>query len=244
MNRPKIAVITGASRGIGKALALCAAQQGYHVALCSRRHTQELAETAAKIQAMGRECLLFQGDMGNAEEVAAFFTQIKDRFHRVDLLINNAGISHIGLLQDMTTEEWNEIVQCNLSSVFYCCKHTIPLMLQEHKGKILNISSVWGEVGAAAEVAYSATKGGVNAFTKALAKELAPSGIQVNALSLGYVDTSMNQHLTEEEQEELFAEIPIGRPTNPEEVAIFALQIAESPEYFTGQILRFDGSWI
>ena len=162
---------------------------------------------------------------------------------RLDLLINNAGISHIGLLQDMTDEEWHRVIDTNLTAVFHTCRLAIPLMLRSGTGRILNISSVWGNTGASTEVAYSASKGGLNAFTKALAKELAPSNISVNAIACGYINTAMNAHLTEEEKKDLFSEIPSGRPGTPPEVADLAALIAQAPLYMTGQIITMDGAW-
>lgn len=161
-----------------------------------------------------------------------------------DLVINNAGISYIGLLQDMAPEEWDRIVRTNLTSVFNCSKLAIPHMLEQKSGKILNISSVWGNVGASCEVAYSATKGGINSFTRALAKELAPSNVQVNAVACGAIDTDMNHFLEKEELEALKEEIPAGRLAKPEEVAQLLLQLARSDSYLTGQIIGFDGGWI
>lgn len=246
MNRnvSKTAVITGASRGIGQAMALAFANAGYDLAVCCKTQKDLLAETAESILALGRKCLTFSGDMGNSADVSAFFRQIESHYPQVDVLINNAGISHVGLLQDMNDAEWNGILQSNLSSVFYCCREAIPRMLTQHRGKIINISSVWGETGASMEVAYSATKGGVNALTRALAKELAPSGIQVNAISCGYVDTEMNAQLSDDEKKALFAEIPTGRAATPDEVAAFTVQAASAGSYLTGQILRFDGGWL
>lgn len=244
MEHAKTAVITGASRGIGRAIAMEFARAGYDLAICCKTAADALEKTAEDVRALGRSCLTFVGDMGNPADVALFFEKIRQNGSSVTVLVNNAGISHVGLIQDMTNKEWDRLLQSNLSSVFYCCRECVPLMLQKQCGKIITISSVWGEIGASMEVAYSATKGGVNALTKALAKELAPSGIQVNAVSCGYVDTEMNAHLSAEEQQALFAEIPTGRPATPEEVAAFVMQIASGGSYLTGQILRLDGGWI
>ena len=177
--------------------------------------------------------------MSSSSDVRELFEGITD----LDLLVNNAGISHIGLLQDMTDDEWDEVMGTNLSSAFYTCRAAIPLMLKNKSGRILNISSVWGNVGASLETAYSASKGGINAFTKALAKELAPSGIAVNALACGVVDTDMNNAFSDEDMQALKNEIPMGRITTPEEVASQALLIIKSPVYMTGQIITIDGGW-
>lgn len=165
-------------------------------------------------------------------------------FGHIDVLINNAGISHIGLLSDMTPEEWNNIVAINLTGVFNFTKLVIPYMVADKCGRILQISSVWGNVGASCEVAYSACKGGINAFTKALGKELAPSHIPVNAIACGVIDTDMNRCFDETERAELADEIPAGRFATACEVADMAYSVITAPDYLTGQIITFDGGWI
>ena len=162
----------------------------------------------------------------------------------IDILINNAGISHIGLLQDMSIEEWNQVLNTNLTSAFSCSKYAIPDMITRKQGKIINISSIWGCSGASCEVAYSASKGGLNLFTQALAKELAPSNIQVNAIACGVIDTDMNRCFSEEERSALIEEIPAGRMGSPEEVASLAYSLATASSYLNGQILTLDGGWI
>ena len=143
----------------------------------------------------------------------------------------------------MTSEQWHRVLSVNLDSCFYTCRAAIPLMLSKHKGKIINVSSVWGAQGASMEVAYSASKGGMNAFTRALAKELAPSNIQVNAVACGVIDTSMNACLSAEELESLRQEIPADRLGTPAEAAQLILQLANAPSYLTGQIITMDGGW-
>ena len=236
----KTALITGASRGIGKAIATLFAENGYELFLVCHNSGNELTELADMLSLRFHiPCHTFLGDVGNCEDVSHIFDEIK----HLDVLINNAGIAHIGLLSDMTWDEWKAVISTNLDSCFYTCKHAIPLMLQNHSGRIINISSVWGNVGASMEVAYSASKGGVNAFTKALAKELAPSNIQVNAVACGIINTDMNAHLDADELESLREEIPADRLGTPEEVAALVLQLAQSPAYLTGQIITMDGGW-
>lgn len=169
---------------------------------------------------------------------------IREQFGHIDVLVNNAGISYVGLLTDMSEEDWNRVISSNLTSVFNCCSLAIPEMVRKKSGKIINISSVWGNVGASCEVAYSASKGGMNAFTKALAKELAPSNIQVNAIACGAIDTEMNSLLTDEELSELKNEIPAGRLGRAEEVADLVYQLSRDNTYLTGQIIGLDGGWI
>ncbi len=162
----------------------------------------------------------------------------------LDVLVNNAGISYIGLLTDMELDEWKRIIDTNLTSCFLTSKYAVPAMIRRKKGKIFNISSVWGNVGAAMEVAYSASKGGVNAFTKALAKELAPSNIQVNAIACGVIDTDMNSCFSEEEMSALVDEIPACRVGKPEDVAQLIGALSDGNDYLTGQIISLDGGWI
>ena len=181
------------------------------------------------------------GDFSFVEMVAQ---KMLAHFSQIDVVVNNAGISHIGLLTDMTPDDWNHIMSVNLSSCFYTAKVFVPSMVQKQTGRIVNISSMWGNVGASCEVAYSASKGGMHAFTKALAKELAPSGIAVNAIACGVIDTDMNAFLTAEERAELEAEIPVGRFAKPEEVADALIHLVESPAYLTGQIISMDGGYI
>ena len=239
----KTAIITGASRGIGYAIARLYAKKGWNLIINSGHNEQALFDTARELSSLTQ----IEACFGNAGDEATAFRLAQlaqNRFGQIDLLINNAGISHIGLLSEMTSAQWHTLMQTNLDSVFYTCRAVIPSMVHRHQGKILNISSVWGEVGASCEAAYSASKGAVNALTKALAKELAPSDISVNAVSFGVIDTEMNRCFTEEERRTLMEEIPFGRFASPEEAAEFCYQVTESPSYLTGQILRFDGGWI
>ena len=174
----------------------------------------------------------------------AIYNKIYQECTHLDVLVNNAGISYINLLTDMTDEDWNRIIQTNLSSVFYCCRQAIPPMVSKRSGKIINISSMWGTSGASCEVAYSASKSGINGFTKALAKELAPSNVQVNAIACGVIDTSMNDQLTSEERKALEEEIPAGRYGTPKEIAQMVWNIVHAPEYMTGQIIGVDGGFL
>lgn len=240
MNTRKIALITGASRGIGAAIARCFAENGYHLVLTCEKNIDALEKLAEQFRDQYQvSCLALQADMSNEEAVTRIFSEIR----HLDVLVNNAGISYVGLLSDMTTEEWHRVMRVNLDSCFFTARAAIPLMLQEHSGHIINISSVWGRVGASMEVAYSASKGGMDAFTRALAKELAPSGIRVNAVACGIIDTAMNACFSKEEINTLKNEIPADRLGSPEEVAQFVLQLAQSPAYLTGQVITIDGGW-
>lgn len=241
----KTVLITGASRGIGRACAIKFAMEGYFVYLNYRSSTEKIREVAKTLDAIPEACYsILQGDVGSSPDVEKMFAQIKKEGRHIDLLINNAGIAHMGLLHDMTDEEWNRILNTNLSSVFYCCRKAIPGMLKAGGGVILNVSSMWGRVGASYEVAYSASKAGVNGLTRALAKELAPNNIQVNALAFGVIDTDMNQMLSKEDRENLAYEIPIGRFASSEEAAQMIWDTVNTPFYMTGQIIGFDGGYI
>lgn len=239
----KTIFITGASRGIGRSTALLFASKGYHVFLNCSTSVDALKGVKTEIEALGGTCTLVPGNVGNSDEVKRIFQQIYSECSHLDVLVNNAGVAHIGLFSDMTDDEWNRIMQTNLSSVFYCCRAAIPPMVSQKAGHIINISSIWGNTGASCEVAYSASKSGVNGLTRALAKELAPSNIQVNAISCGVIDTVMNGQLNEEERKELEYEIPAGRFGTPEEVAEMIWQTAHAPAYMTGQIIGIDGGF-
>lgn len=241
----KNALITGASRGIGHAAAMAFAQTGYDLILNCSQSIDALKEYATKLeQDYHIQVLCCCGDIADYNFVTRMFTEIENFCGGIDVLVNNAGISYIGLITDMSFDEWNRIIQTNLTSVFACCKCAIPHMISQKSGKIINISSDWGVYGASCEVAYSASKGGVNAFTKALAKELAPSNVQVNAIACGVIDTHMNSCFDELERQQLQDEIPAGYFASPKEVAEMILQLATSPSYLTGQIICFDGGWI
>ena len=243
MNK-KTVLVTGSSRGIGKAIAVKFAKEGYQVVINGAHQADVLQNTKNEIESYQVPCHAFLGDLGQYEQAKELFTQVKQRFGNVDILINNAGISYIGLLSDMTPNEWDKIIRTNLTSVFNCCSLAIPHMVKNQFGKIINISSVWGNVGASCEVAYSASKGGMNAFTKALAKELAPSNIQVNAIACGAIDTQMNHFLADDELRQLIDEIPTNRLGRPEEVADLVYYLANKNEYLTGQVIQLDGGWI
>lgn len=240
----KTVLVTGSSRGIGKAIAVKFAKMGYNVVINCLSREEQLLQVRSEIEAYQAECLSILGDVGEFDQCQDLFKQVKNQFGGLDALINNAGISYIGLLQDMGPEDWEQIMKTNLTSVFNCCKLAIPMMLEKGRGKIINISSVWGVTGASCETAYSATKGGINAFTKALAKELAPSNIQVNAIACGAIDTEMNHFLDADSLIRLTEEIPAGRLGKAEEVAELAYHLGYKESYLTGQIIGLDGGWI
>lgn len=247
----KTVFISGSSRGIGKACALHFARNGWHVFLNGRKQSEELLNVCRQIHEEGLgSCEMLPGDVSDPHTVEEIFLHISKSClalkgtPALDVLVNNAGISYLGLLTDMTNEDWKYLLDTNLSSVFYCCRAAIPSMVSEKSGKIINISSMWGTSGASCEAAYSASKAGVHGLTRALAKELAPSNIQVNALACGCIDTSMNASFTQEERMALEEEIPMGRFASPEETAQMVYELAGSPQYLTGQIIGFDGGFL
>jgi len=241
----RTAFITGASRGIGRGIALALARNGYNLALTCRRNKEDLDAFAQELHSRYMiDVCTYQCNASSYPEVASTIDAALAHFGKITLLVNNAGISKVGLLTDLSPEEWKELIETNLSSLFYHCKSIIPSMLQKEEGRIINISSMWGSVGASCEVAYSASKGGVNAFTRALAKELAPSNIPVNAIACGVIDTDMNRIFTEEDRQALSEEIPAGRFAEPEEVGEAVLVLAQMPAYVTGQIIGMDGGYL
>ena len=236
-------LITGASHGVGKAFAIACAQSGRFskIILNGGTDTAALEDTARRVSAAGD--LVCLADVGDVSDLA-YVQGLRERFGPVDTLVNNAGISRIGLLTDMSPDVWDRVLKVNVTSLYNTCHTYVPDMVSNGSGQILNVSSVWGLCGASCEVAYSASKGAVNAFTKALAKELAPSRIRVNAIALGIIDTRMNAHLSENETAEIRDSIPAGYIASPEEAAEAILRLLEMPEYFNGEIVRFDGCWI
>ena len=235
----KSVLITGASRGIGKATAEVFAGNGYDLILTCQNSMEALEDLAENLRAAyGISCLPIQADVSVEADAERLFSHIQ----HLDVLVNNAGTAYFGLLSDMTASQWHRVLSVNLDSCFYTCRAAIPLMLKNHWGSIINVSSVWGAQGASMEVAYSASKGGMNAFTRALAKELAPSNIQVNAVACGVIDTAMSC-LSPEDMAALRDEIPADRLGSPEEVADLIFRTAHAPSYMTGQIITIDGGW-
>ncbi len=236
----KKALITGASRGIGRAIAEELASLGYDLYLTCHKNSELLAGLSQKLWEQYRtNCQCYTFPISNEEEVSKMFAEIP----YLDILVNNAGISYIGLLTDMTYNEWKTVIDTNLNACFLTCRCAVPEMIRRRRGKIINISSVWGAVGASTEVAYSASKGGINAFTRALAKELGPSNIQVNAIACGVIETDMNKCFDKAEIEMLRQEIPADRLGQPQEVAKLVGLLCNGNEYLTGQIITLDGGW-
>lgn len=245
MKANKTVFITGSSRGIGKAIAEKFAKEQYNVVLNCKSSIDEMNKIINNLKIITPNIIGIQADVGNYQDAEKAFNKIYSVFDSIDVLVNNAGISYIGTFNTMSPNQWDEIINTNLKSAINCSHLALQYMIKNHNGNIINISSMWGVCGASCEVIYSATKGGLNTFTKALAKEVAPSGIRVNALSCGVIDTGMNSFLDNEEKQNLTDEIPLCRFGSPKEVADTVYYLAgENSSYITGQILGVDGGMI
>lgn len=238
----KTVLITGGTKGIGKAVAQEFLQNGYEVILNYFHDEESALLTQAEFNGQGYCPVLMRADVSDEEQVKEMFKEVFRTYGKIDVLVNNAGISKIRVIQETTLYDWEQIFAVNVRGVFLCSKAVTDVMVGAGGGCIINISSIWGEVGASCEVAYSASKGAVIAFTKALAKELAPSYVRVNSVSPGVIDTEMNAHLSEEEEEELISEIPLGRIGTGEDVAKACLFLAES-DYVTGEVISVGGGF-
>ena len=238
----KVAFVSGASRGIGQGIADSLAHVGYDLALCCNVNIEKLQKFATELSVKyGVRARSYQLDVSDENAWNEVAPSIIDDFGQIDVVINNVGISYVGLITDMTSDEWHKMIATNVDSLYYSTRAFLPAMIKRKSGYIINISSMWGSLGASCEVAYSASKGAVNAYTKALAKEVAPSGIAVNAISCGVIDTDMNSWLSPEESSALIDEIPAGRMGTPEEIGNVIVSLLQSPTYMTGQIIGVDG---
>lgn len=236
--------ITGASRGIGRAMALLFAENGYEVGFCYRQSHADAESLCKEISAFTKASS-FCCDLANMHDVMALPAQIEARMGHMDVWINNAGASHFGLIQDVSEEEYDRLFNVNFKSMFFLTQAAAEKMIAVKKGSIINLSSVWGQTGASCEVLYSASKAAVVGFTKALAKELAPSGIRVNCIAPGVVDTDMMQRFSPTEKKNIAGEIPMQRFGRPQEIAQLALFLAdERSSYITGQVLAVNGGFI
>ncbi|MBH5316574.1 3-oxoacyl-ACP reductase FabG [Paenibacillus sp. GSMTC-2017] len=237
-------LITGGSRGIGAAIAKRFAAEGVNIVIHYLESHEKANETARMCMAMGANVMTISADLRCKDQLSRMRDKLGSHGIKPDILVNNGAISHYGLLSDVTEEDWDDVMSVNLKGMFLCSQLFMPHMISQRYGRIINVSSVWGMSGAACEVLYSTTKGGMNAFTKALAKELAPSGVTVNAVAPGVVDTLMMSGFNPEEKAALEQEIPAGRFGSAEEIAslIYFLSLPES-SYITGQIISPNGGW-
>lgn len=248
MNRPfnqQTVLITGASRGIGAAIAERFASEGLRVVIHYMQAHEAANETARRCISLGANAMTVTADLRSKEQIWRMREKLEKHGMLPDILVNNAGVSHYSMLEDVTEEDWDYVMNVNLKGTFLATQCFMSEMVRNKYGRIINVSSVWGISGASCEVVYSTAKGGINAFTKALAKELAPSKVTVNAVAPGVVDTAMMAQFTSEEMAALRNEIPAGRFAQPDEVAslVYFLALPESG-YITGQIISPNGGWI
>ena len=238
----RVVLITGGSRGIGAACVRLFAEQGWAVAFLYRSREEAANALVEELRARGYDATGYRCDVSDGGQVKATVAEILRLYHRVDALVNNAGVAHMGLLTDMSEQDWNAVFSNNMGGVFHVTQAVLPGMISRRQGSIVNVASMWGEVGASCEVAYSAAKAAVIGFTKALAKEVGPSGVRVNCVSPGLIATDMNAELDETALQELADETPLGRVGTPEEVAQAALYLAgDGAAFITGQVLGVSG---
>jgi 3-oxoacyl-[acyl-carrier protein] reductase len=239
----KVAIVTGASRGIGRAIALALAAEGASVAVNYANSSAAADAVVADIQAMGADAIALQADVSQPDQVTGFVAAVMEKWGRVDVLVNNAGITRDTLLLRMDLAQWQAVIDLNLTGVFLCTKAISKIMLKQRAGRIINIASVSGQVGLPGQTNYSAAKAGVIGFTKAVAKELATRSITVNAIAPGFISTDMTAGL---EAEEILKAIPLGRYGEPEEIAGMARFLAADPAaaYITGQTFNVDGGMV
>ncbi len=241
----KTVVITGASKGIGAAMAILFARKGYNVIIGYNESYQLAKMLSSSLASQGYSVTPIKVNVTNKLETDILIKEAVYKYGSVDILINNAGVAFSGLITDTDEFDSDRIFDTNLKGVYNCCKSVTPTMVNQKSGKIINISSMWGQVGASCEVAYSAAKAGVIGLTKALAKELAPSGITVNCIAPGLIETSMNSNISVEDLNAFVEDIPLGRMGNADEIAATALFLAsESADYITGQVIGVNGGYV
>ena len=241
----KTALVTGGAKGIGAAIVRKLCEDGFSVAVNYNLSEQSAYALCSELVSKGFDAFPVKADVSSAEDVRRAVNAVKERSGGIDVLVNNAGVSLWGLFDTVSDGEWSNILGSNLTGAFNCCREVIPLMLKNKNGRIVNISSIWGQTGASCEAAYSATKAGIIGLTKALSKEYAPSGITVNCVSPGVIDTDMMARFSEEEKKDICEEIPLGRMGTPAEVAeAVSFFVSEKSSYITGQILGVNGGMV
>lgn len=239
----KTIIITGGSKGIGQCLVENFAKDGYNVVLNYNKSEEDAKDIKETLLKQGYNIEIFKADVSKKEEVKELVKFTLNKFQNIDVLINNAGISGVKLFTDITEEEWDNIMNVNLKSAYFIIQEVLPNMINRKQGLIINISSVWGLVGASCEVAYSVTKAGLDALTKSLAKELGPSNIRVNSIAPGIIDTDMNKNLDGIIIKEITEEISLNRIGRPMDIYRCAKWLIED-EYTTGQVISVNGGWV
>ena len=241
----KVALVTGASRGIGRAIALRLAEEGAKVAINYAGNTARAEEVRKEIESRGGEAFLVQADISDSKAVETMVSQVAERFGQIDILVNNAGITRDGLLMRMKEEDFDAVIDTNLRGVFYCTKAVSKLMMKKRSGRIVNMASVVGLTGNAGQTNYAAAKAGVVGFSKSAARELASRGITVNAVAPGFIDTDMTAAMTDKAREATLANIPLKRMGRPEDVANAVLfLVSDQAAYITGQVVNVDGGMV
>lgn len=238
----KVAIVTGGAKGIGAEIVRTLAENGYIVILNYNNSKVQAEELKNEMLQKGFNIEVVKADVSNRNEVNSLIEFAIKKFKKIDILVNNAGISLEGLFTDVSEEMWQKIINVNLNSVFNCTQEVLKYMIKEKSGRIINISSIWGETGASCEVAYSTTKAAINGMTKALAKEVGLSNIRVNAIAPGIINTDMNNRLSYEELEQIKEQIPLNRIGNTKDIARCVKWLVED-EYTTGQIISINGGW-
>ena len=238
-----IAIVTGASRGIGREIAKELAKKGHTVIANYNRSFEEAKKLKEELKNENIKIDIFKADVSKRDEVKEMVKFALEKYGKIDILVNNAGISMEKLFTDVTDEDWNKLIQNNLYSVFCTTQEVLPNMINNKSGCIINISSIWGLVGASCESIYSVTKAGIDAMTKSLAKELGPSNIRVNSIAPGCIDTDMNKNLTEKEENEVINETPLQKIGKPEDIARCVNFLIED-KFTTGQIISINGGWV
>jgi len=238
----KTAVVTGASRGIGRAIAIKLASEGANIILNYRSSIKSVEEVMAEIQAMGGKAVAVQGDVSSFAEAEKIIKAAVENFGSLDILVNNAGITKDGLLMRMKEEDFDSVIETNLKGTFNCIRHATPIMMKQRSGRIINMSSVVGVAGNAGQVNYSASKAGVIGITKSAAKELASRGITVNAVAPGFIQTDMTDVLSDKVKEDILSGIPLKRLGKPQEIAdLVSFLVSGSGSYITGQVINING---
>ncbi len=237
------AIVTGGAKGIGKAIVKEIAKKGINVVVNYNTSKEQAEELQKELIDNGYKVEIYKADVSKRKETQELIKYTENKFGSIDILVNNAGIDQFKLFTDITDEDWNNVIQTNLTSTFYITQEAVKNMIKNKKGCIINISSIWGITGASCEVAYSVSKAGIDGLTKSLAKELAPSNIRVNSIAPGAILTEMNERFTTEEIEEINSQIPMGRFGTPEEIAKCVNWLIEDT-YTTGQIISPNGGWV
>ena len=245
MSDSKIAFITGATRGIGKEIALELSKNGFDVALNYRKETEDMPELKKQIETNGSRCFFTQGDVSNFEDCTRMTEEIINEFGRIDVLVNNAGITKDGLIMRMKKEDFDAVIDVNLAGTFNVTRNVISYMIKQKSGRIINVSSVVGVSGNAGQTNYSASKAGIIGFTKSLAKEVASRNILVNAIAPGFIDTDMTNVLSDTVKESINAQIPLKRMGTPNEIAkVVKFLSSDDSSYITGQVIHIDGGML